>query len=491
MASTVVEQTRLLHQDIEVHRENIVTDLLEETKTNKDRILQEHRVQIRLDKIQESATRLLELYDDVDKVRKEELEDMTGENVFSTFYDHLKDIRDYHRKFPDAVESEDMEVKPKVKFQGAEVFGMFVDLHPFFERYVNMTGVYKKTNYRAFLANFDKFSEVHSAKKKHNYKAYKSYITDLQNYLMDFQQRTNALVDVKELLQIVDEEFKKAWDAKTLTGWQTNDKAKGAAKGANGANGANGAGDATVSMEDEVDEESPLYCKVCRKMFKNEKSFTDHLAGRKHKKNVARMGKGGAAQTKEDPRAKELAQIEFRITSFADLLRTVIVATQEHIEKKQTRTYEEIAADLEEQQAEDVLSSSDDDDDEKPVYNPLNLPLGWDGKPIPYWLYKFHGLNIEKKCEICGGYSYWGPRAFERHFSEWRHTYGLRCLGITNSKEFMFITKFEDAIALNEKMTKGAAGSSWEPDEEEEFEDDEGNVFNKKTYEDLKRQGII
>ena len=25
---------------------------------------------------------------------------------------------------------------------------------------------------------------------------------------------------------------------------------------------------------------------------------------------------------------------------------------------------------------------------EKPIYNPLNLPLGWDGKPIPYWLYK-------------------------------------------------------------------------------------------------------
>jgi len=36
------------------------------------------------------------------------------------------------------------------------------------------------------------------------------------------------------------------------------------------------------------------------------------------------------------------------------------------------------------------------------VYNPLKLPLGWDGKPIPYWLYKLHGLNLEFKCEICG-----------------------------------------------------------------------------------------
>jgi splicing factor 3A subunit 3 len=40
------------------------------------------------------------------------------------------------------------------------------------------------------------------------------------------------------------------------------------------------------------------------------------------------------------------------------------------------------------------------------VYNPLKLPLGWDGKPIPYWLYKLHGLNMEFKCEICGNYRF-------------------------------------------------------------------------------------
>ena len=40
------------------------------------------------------------------------------------------------------------------------------------------------------------------------------------------------------------------------------------------------------------------------------------------------------------------------------------------------------------------------------------------------------GLNIEYNCEICGNYKYYGPRAFDRHFSEWRHTHGLKCLGI-------------------------------------------------------------
>ena len=47
------------------------------------------------------------------------------------------------------------------------------------------------------------------------------------------------------------------------------------------------------------------------------------------------------------------------------------------------------------------LSDSDDEDNEV-IYNPKNLPLGWDGKPIPYWLYKLHGLNISYSCEICG-----------------------------------------------------------------------------------------
>ena len=34
-----------------------------------------------------------------------------------------------------------------------------------------------------------------------------------------------------------------------------------------------------------------------------------------------------------------------------------------------------------------------DSDEDEFVYNPLKLPMGWDGKPIPYWLYKLHGLN--------------------------------------------------------------------------------------------------
>ncbi len=67
-------------------------------------------------------------------------------------------------------------------------------------------------------------------------------------------------------------------------------------------------------------------------------------------------------------------------------------------------------------------------------------------RPIPYWLYKLHGLGIEFKCEICGGASYWGRRAFEKHFSEWRHAYGMKCLRIPNTSHFRDITKISDAL---------------------------------------------
>lgn len=41
-----------------------------------------------------------------------------------------------------------------------------------------------------------------------------------------------------------------------------------------------------------------------------------------------------------------------------------------------------------------MVAEASDDEEEKPLYNPLNIPLGWDGKPIPVWLYKLHGLGV-------------------------------------------------------------------------------------------------
>lgn len=47
---------------------------------------------------------------------------------------------------------------------------------------------------------------------------------------------------------------------------------------------------------------------------------------------------------------------------------------------------------------EEVAQESESEDEEQAIYNPLKLPMGWDGKPIPYWLYKLHGLGQVKTC---------------------------------------------------------------------------------------------
>lgn len=68
----------------------------------------------------------------------------------------------------------------------------------------------------------------------------------------------------------------------------------------------------------------------------------------------------------------------------------MISDTRGHVEMKYAQTAEEQDKDLEEQ---DASGGEESDEDDEQIYNPLKLPMGPDGKPIPYWLYKLHGLN--------------------------------------------------------------------------------------------------
>jgi len=135
-------------------------------------------------------------------------------------------------------------------------------------------------------------------------------------------------------------------------------------------------------------------------------------------------------------------------------------------------------------------SDSDSDSSEK-IYNPLKLPLAWDGKPIPYWLYKLHGLGVEFPCEICGNFVYMGRRAFDEHFNEARHIYGLKCLGVTNTGLFREITGIEDALKLWEKIVRDKRVEGGKGEGVVQMEDAEGNVMPEKVYYDLQKQGLL
>ncbi|RYE96663.1 MAG: DUF3449 domain-containing protein, partial [Methanobacteriota archaeon] len=200
------------------------------------------------------------------------------------------------------------------------------------------------------------------------------------------------------------------------------------------------------------------------------------------------------------------AWLDSLLQVFTELLDNTLAATRARVEKRQIRTVEERLADYE-AEVEDALHSGstlpragaagggggaeEEEEDEQPIYNPLNVPLGDDGKPIALWLFKLHGLNIKYECEICGGATYAGRRAFDRHFQERRHADSMRALGIPNTKHFHDITSIADAQALYAKLQAEVIAEQFTLDDGEEFEDSMGNVVNRKTYEDLARQGLL
>jgi len=204
-----------------------------------------------------------------------------------------------------------------------------------------------------------------------------------------------------------------------------------------------------------------------------------------------------------EARDKETARKEEIIKLLRELLLDTIEDTIDYITRKQARTSREIEQELGELDTgneaqcaypdSDASSSGGEEIDmnDRSIYNPLNLPLGWDGKPIPYWMYKLHGLGHEFKCEICGNASYWGRRAFDKHFSEWKHINGLKVLRIPNSNQFHGISGIEDAIRLHEKLRKDTVVSIFNTDKEMECEDAMGNVMSYRAYQDLAKQGML
>lgn len=94
-------------------------------------------------------------------------------------------------------------------------------------------------------------------------------------------------------------------------------------------------------------------------------------------------------------------------------LASVINETKSNVERRFSLTAREREQELLEQPKPPLHSATkenggEEEEEEERIYNPLKLPLGWDGKPIPYWLYKLHGLGVEYRCEICSDHVYMG-----------------------------------------------------------------------------------
>eukprot|EP00741_Cyanophora_paradoxa_P005594 tig00000912_g5422.t1 len=498
MSSTLLELTRAAHEDYERYERLLAAKLTEKPRNHKETMNQQHRIYTVLRKAQEKAKQLIQIYEDKDGMRKDEIAALGGSNVMSSFYDRLKDIREYHKRFvvtqtdnQDTItlDTEDGSGTAEGVFTAEENFGKNLDLHSHFNRYLNLKAFEKlqpgftrdKFDYMTYVERLDKFAECpRSAKLTLEYKA---YLEDLYLYIREFAERAMPLTNHEKVVKQVDADFEERWRNRQILGWFDEKRLRGGEDDGERTGGA--------------PAQEGIFCSACKKNFGNQNVYDAHLKGKKHEQAVKRqladtggLGQGSSGIDKQEL-SKQIAHKEALIERFVSQLPEQIFNTKALIQKKQSRTYDEIEMEQNEEPEEEVEVEDTDSEEERPIYNPLNLPMGWDGKPIPYWLYKLHGLNIEYKCEICGNYSYWGPRNFDRHFQEWRHAHGMRCLKIPNTKHFHGITLIEDALALYEKIKNQQGEENFKADVEEEYEDAQGNVFSRKTYEDLRRQGII
>lgn len=442
-----------------------------------------------------------------------EIQTISTGDPFDAFYKELSSIKEHHRKYPnEPVENLERAYKRKPGdelgaalqheidslFTGEEGHGRFFDLNAAYDDYLNLLGVKgtRRLTYLQYIDVFDVFVPPQCQIKRHDKMtdSYFKYVGGLAQYLEGFMRKTRPLEDLDKLFEGFDKEFDEAWEKDEVPGW-SKDSSGGAEKSSGTKTEGTGEG---------------VWCADCEKEFSSMGLYKGHLNGKKHKRAAEeRRARGddptdGArpadAKTNSVHRLKEraVAEREFRVGKLAQAMQTERADTRVNVERRQGMTDRERQQELAALFAEDAEGPSAgqgeadaDSDGEEKIYNPLKLPLAWDGKPIPFWLYKLHGLGVEFKCEICGNFVYMGRRAFDKHFSEGRHIYGLKCLGITNTTLFREITKIDDALKLWDKIQRDKKSEKNKVENVVQMEDADGNVMPEKVYYDLQKQGLL
>lgn len=280
-----------------------------------------------------------------------------------------------------------------------------------------------------------------------------SYITALHSYLLSFSARTRPLTDLLPAEEEAATEFDAKWKEGTVEGWELESEGPAAAEGSGSAEGIWCAACASLPLGFPAWLEalctwtdaasSPPRRPAGQKLYSKQTVYDAHLKSKKHEKAAARLQASAAPADGADASAAagatsqslaELRQAKLRPAALltfqtralllSPAFAALVADTKANVERRSALTARERELEMEEPAvelapvAEDGTAADDDEDadGEEKIYNPLKLPLGWDGKPIPYWLYKLHGLGQEFVCEICSGFKYMGRKTFERHF---------------------------------------------------------------------------
>lgn len=246
------------------------------------------------------------------------------------------------------------------------------------------------------------------------------YLSALYAYLQSFVKRTQPLTDLIRIQRQAEADFEDLWLQGKIEGWgPTEPRAK--KPDANG-----------------------IWCTACQKQYSKQTVYDAHLKSKKHTKAVERQAAEGANAHQRNPNGSTSdlnngidghdagvrskfhspARLTHLITAILHTLANTLTETKSNVERRFSLTARERELELEEAAKPATQPTAnanqngapEEEEEEEKIYNPLKLPLGWDGKPIPYWLYKLHGLGVEYRCEICSDHVYMGRKNFDRHF---------------------------------------------------------------------------
>ncbi|KAF9653428.1 hypothetical protein BDM02DRAFT_3257944 [Thelephora ganbajun] len=515
---SIIEVQRQTHEEIEHFECALYQILAKPAQVHQQKVQTEHRASQILDRISARVNALNDLYQS-DDTRKQEIAAISGPSKaddLSEFYSRLGKIQEHHAKYPDGIiDGFELELLALTEdttaeegdedyveddpignlFSGEESYGKYLDLYANHTAYNNLRHVPKRVAYLQYLdvLIYAQNDAVHNElpRECRITKDYENYIRALYGYLASFLRRSQPLVDYESQRAEQEADFGKKWETGEIDGWEDQ---------------------ATPKAESNGNQEG-IWCSACQKMYSKQTVYDAHLTSKKHIKATQKQATSseppknpnGTPTDNSMPPPSSIPRNKYKsaalythlTTSLLLILAPVLADTKSNVERRFSLTAREREQELLEQSKapppppSTTTKEGGEEEEEERIYNPLKLPLGWDGKPIPYWLYKLHGLGVEYRCEICSDHVYMGRKNFERHFQESRHAFGMRALGLPNTKHFHEITKIEDALALAEKLKREGKNEIFEQETMEELEDEEGNVYNRKTYEDLKKQGLI
>eukprot|EP00746_Dinoflagellata_sp_MGD_P158698 gnl/MRDRNA2_/MRDRNA2_86531_c0_seq1.p2 gnl/MRDRNA2_/MRDRNA2_86531_c0~~gnl/MRDRNA2_/MRDRNA2_86531_c0_seq1.p2 ORF type:complete len:498 (-),score=9.34 gnl/MRDRNA2_/MRDRNA2_86531_c0_seq1:1570-3063(-) len=483
MCDNIVEQIRNCHEELNYLEDQIVVELKNKNLEHHQKLSSALMVKQILSKIHDKAAQLKDIYRFSSRNLSDGKTTYSEHNLYAAFYSRLRDISEFYKSRTDipselsrnsflALKENELD-SYSVNFSDEEDFGRCLDLHGLYHDFRNST-FGTKCEYLDYLKNIALEVPLDVGKTHTETREYKIYLSKLTEYLEDFIERCMPFSSTSRmqsgLLRPVSvKDFKMQNYPHSVSEKVLN-----------------------LSVFCSVEEMKIIRKENITQISYHLRGVLDkgitnrlHLLWKLHDHTIHNNQKLKNYLNDHSSRIKkDVALEECKIRQLSNELKHIKQNTVKRIETKMRKTYREIMAEFDDNKTfttnqravnENLFDS-----------NPLKLPNGPDDRPIPYWLYKLHGLNRKFECEICGYQIYEGRRAFEKHFQDVRHQQGMQALGLPNSKLFFEITRIKDAMklwrSLNGRPKKDAQTI-------QEYEDLEGNVYDCETFKLLKKQG--